>query len=116
MGILRKFLDGTLTQNDIREWLVEQGQVKILIEKEVLQDRDLNHIAVCMYHIFLAYHGRMPLPLGHFLTAIIENDFIRACGAADSTNALVLPLYASFLYNCVPADYPERLARPQKEG
>jgi len=110
MSIYRKFREKTLTEEDIKEWLKEQGQIKFLIEKQALTKDNLNHIAMCMHHIYLAYHGIIPRSgLGHFLSAIIQNDFIEACGRADSTNKLVLPVYSNFLFNVVPMDYRNKM-------
>ena len=108
--MLRKFVEKTLTKEDIKEWLKEQGQIKYLIEKQAITEKDLDHVATCMYDIYLAYHNKIPRSgIGHFLTQVIKNDFMGACGSADKTNSLILPLYATFLYNCVPADYREKI-------
>ena len=40
---------------------------------------------------------------GDFLQAVIDNDFVRACGRADEENLANLPAYADFLYNHTPA-------------
>jgi hypothetical protein len=42
-------------------------------------------------------------PVGHFLTALLSNDLVGACGAADQTNLWLLPIYAAFLYNEMPS-------------
>lgn len=47
------------------------------------------------------HHGR---GLGHFLTAVLENDFKRAVFHADSDNLKNLPAYAWFLANRMPHD------------
>ena len=50
---------------------------------------------------------------GGFLSAIIENDFVRAAGAADVDNMANLPAYANFLYNYAPSPCwgsPEKMA------
>jgi len=94
----------------IKKWLREQGHVKYLMEMGVLNESDLNHIANCMHAIFDWYWNDRPL--GHFLTAVVRNDFVDACGRADSTNKLVLPVYATFLYNLVPADYSLKTLHP----
>ncbi len=108
--VLQKFVNETLTRKDILAWLKEQGQIKFLAEKQALTEKDLDHIAMCMHHIYQAYHDMVPKHgLGHFLTAVIKNDFMEACGTADKTNSLVLPLYATFLYNCTPGDYREKI-------
>jgi len=103
MSLHSKWIDKTLTQDDIKEWLREQGHIKFLLEKKALNEEDLNHIAMCMHHIYLWYWKDQPL--GHFLTAVVKNNFTQACGSADSTNKLALPMYATFLYNIAPADY-----------
>ena len=40
--------------------------------------------------------------LGHFLTAIVENDLMKACSNADSDNKRNLPAFAGYLYNQMP--------------
>jgi len=110
MSVFKKFVEKKLTTDDINKWLREQGQIKFLCEKEALTEDNLTHIAKCMHSIYLAYHNIIPpTGLGHFLTAIIQNDLAEACRRADRTNRLVLPLYAMFLYNCVPIDYREKM-------
>ena len=42
------------------------------------------------------------IPLGDFLTAVLENNFVEAVGRADSTNIENLPAYAAWLYNEAP--------------
>jgi len=46
-------------------------------------------------------HGIKP---GSFLTAVICNDFVRACGTADDENLRNLPAYADYFYNEVPGN------------
>jgi len=99
-------MDKTLTQDDIKRWLKEQGHIKFLLEKGALDEDNLDHIAMCMHHIYRWYWE--DYPIGHFLGAVVENDFMEACGRADSTNKLVLPIYATFLYNCAPMDYRKK--------
>lgn len=41
---------------------------------------------------------------GHFLTAVICNDFKEAVGRADDENMKNLPAYASYFYHEVPAN------------
>lgn len=45
------------------------------------------------------WHGHPP---GHFLTALLRNDFIGVCNRADTTNIALLREYAMFLYNAAP--------------
>lgn len=54
-------------------------------------------------------HG---VPMGGFLTAIFENDFMRATGKADDENRRALFEYAAFIYNHTPSQChgsPERV-------
>ena len=44
------------------------------------------------------------IPPGGFLMAVLENDFMEACGRADDTNSECLKAYAMFLYNYVPSN------------
>lgn len=39
---------------------------------------------------------------GDFLTAVFENDLVKAAGRADESNLMLLPNYARFLYNYAP--------------
>jgi len=41
-------------------------------------------------------------PLGGFLTAVLENDLVRACGNADDDNVNNIPAFAAWLYNECP--------------
>ena len=44
-------------------------------------------------------HGILP---GDFLTAVLCNDLMDACGRADATNIGNLPAYCAYLYNEAP--------------
>lgn len=46
-------------------------------------------------------HGIRP---GHFLTALLSNDFMEAMGRADSENMAAIQGWAQFLYNYVPSN------------
>ena len=41
-------------------------------------------------------------PVGHFLTAVLENNLKEACARADPENAPLLCWYIRFLYNVAP--------------
>jgi hypothetical protein len=45
-------------------------------------------------------HGDDP---GNFLRAVLANDLISACDKADSINIKLLPQYARYMYNNMPA-------------
>lgn len=42
-------------------------------------------------------------PVGDFLRCVISNDFMGACGHADSENLRNLPAFSAWLYNEAPA-------------
>jgi len=107
VSLYEKWIDGTLTQQDVKEWAREQSETKDLSEKE------LDHVARCLHHLYLWYKENFPV--GHFLTNVLRNDFMAACGSADSTNSRVLPIYAKFLYNCAPMDWRSK-AKERFEG
>ncbi len=51
------------------------------------------------------------VPPGDFLCALLRNDFKEACGRADDNNARILPAYAVYMENELPAQSqgsPER--------
>lgn len=51
---------------------------------------------------------------GGFLTAVLSNDLMGACGQADDTNRHLLFNYCNFLYNHAPSKCwgsPEAVAR-----
>ena len=51
--------------------------------------------------------------VGHFLTAVLENNLKEAVGRADSENLVVLPAYVGYLYNEAPMTCwgsPEKVA------
>jgi len=103
MSVLEKFANGSLTKQDIESWVKKQSEGKLLSNEET------SHVANCLTAIFKWYHeGYEP---GHFLSSVLRNNFMSACTSADSTNSKVLPLYAKFLYNCVPGDYVTKIKR-----
>ena len=60
--------------------------------------------------------------VGHFLTAVLENDLQEAVGRADDHNLANLPAYIGYLYNEAPSNCwgsPQKvekwLAREDKE-
>ena len=90
-----------MIKEQVREWLLGEHEARGL-------DLDsIDHIIDCLYGIVRWYNDGVPT--GDFLNAILRNDFMEACGIADNTNAKVLPVYAKFLYNCLPLDYLQRV-------
>jgi hypothetical protein len=43
------------------------------------------------------------VPVGDFLTAVLENNLSEACGRADDENLANLPAYVAYLYNEAPS-------------
>lgn len=109
MDLLAKWNNQTLEQTDIKEWLLQQLQIQELLSADLLTTKDVDHVAMCIHHIYLWYHNKQPL--GHFLTAVVQNKFGETCGRADITNSKVLPIYATYLYNYAPMDYKKK-AKP----
>lgn len=59
------------------------------------------------------------VPPGGFLTAVLENDLVGACGKADLNNLKAIPAYAGYLYNKVPSGCwgsPEKVTAWIKAG
>ena len=42
------------------------------------------------------------VPPGHFLTAVLNNDLMDACGRADDENSKNIRAYCGYLYNEAP--------------
>lgn len=49
--------------------------------------------------ISFAHHGVLP---GGFMQAVLRNDLYDAAGRADSTNSMIMHIYASVLHNFLP--------------
>ena len=90
-----------MKKEDVKSWVVEN-----LPQQEITSVKDIDHISMCLHHIWeWHYEGR---PLGGFLTAVVQDRFARACIQADDVNRKVLHLYALFLYNHIGEDYKEK--------
>jgi len=90
-----------MEQSDIRQWV--EANAKGLMPEIEFQPEGLDHISMCMHHIYRWYHEGFPI--GRFLTAIVRNDFSEVCFQADDVNRKALYLYALFLANKLPLDY-----------
>jgi hypothetical protein len=53
-------------------------------------------------HMMTGYIER-GVPVGDFLTAVLENNLSEACGRADDDNLENLPAYVAYLYNEAPS-------------
>lgn len=97
-----------LSLQEITEWVIDNARG--LMPETYFMAEDLGYISMCMEHIVKWYYE--DYPLGHFLTAVVQNDFRKACTRADDINRKALYLYALFMYNKVPGDYLDKaLAR-----
>lgn len=68
-----------------------------------LSPEELDHVAMCCEHIYKWYYE--DFPLGHFLTAVVQNNLTEAVFQADYVNLKALKLYAWFLTWNLPADW-----------
>jgi len=89
---------------DIRKWVGENA--KALMQSTHFSISDLDHITMCMEHIYAWYH--YDYPVGGFLTAVLKDNFMEACLHADDINRKALYLYALFLANKIPSDYKRK--------
>ena len=97
-------LEKDLNEAKIKEWCTQFG------EFNKLRRPDKDHIVNQLCTIVKWYDGKRSLSdLGHFLKAVIQNDFINATCRADLANYRCLCVYAKFLYNMIPMDYVEKL-------
>lgn len=93
-----------MNQSDIRQWV--EANAKGLMPQIPLTLDELDHLAMCMHHIYKWYHE--DYPIGVFLTAVVRDNFTEACFQADDTNRKALYLYALFLANKLPMDYRKK--------
>jgi len=93
-----------MEQSDIRQWVGENAKYMDLNSDEI------DHIAMCLHHIYRWYHEGYPL--GGFLTAVVKNDFSEACFRADDINRKALYLYALFVANKIGYDYRKKANPP----
>ena len=101
-----------MEQSDIRKW-VEDNATGLMPEIP-LKPEELDHIAMCMYHIHKWYYEGYPL--GDFLSAMVRNDFCETCVRADDTNRKAFYRYALFLANKLPMDYRKKAKADGKGG
>lgn len=93
-----------MNREDIEKW-VKQNADGLMPEIPIDQE-EIEHISMCMEHIQKWYFE--DYPIGHFLTAVVRNDFCEACFHADDANRKALYLYALFLANKMPFDYRKK--------
>lgn len=86
-----------MTIEELREYVKSEAHV-------TLNKEEIEHVAHGLENIQQWYYNDQNI-LGHFLTSVVKNDFIKAVCNADSTNIKALVVYAKFLYNRLPFDY-----------
>jgi len=91
-------------RQDIFNWV--KSNATGLMPEIPLAEEEIDHVAMCMEHIHRWYYEGYPL--GHFLTAVVNNDFCEACFHADDANRKALYLYALYLANKIPGDWREK--------
>ena len=91
------------TESEIRDWLTRKY---VSPHRLHLTLDDIDHIAMCLYHIGRWYFEGYPL--GSFLSAVVRNDFREACLRADDINQRALPIYAMFCVNHIGHDYIDK--------
>lgn len=92
---------GAMSGADIKDWV--KSNAEGLMPEVPLTLDELDHVAMCMHHIYKWYWEGYPI--GSFLTAVVRNDLCNACFEADNVNRRVLYLYALFLANKLPMDW-----------
>ena len=93
-----------MNEKQVRQWLEEN--VIGLTPKSELTPEELDHVAMCMHHIWQWYFEDRPL--GGFLTAVVQDKFAESCVKADDINRKALFHYAIFLANKVGWDYRDK--------
>jgi len=94
-----------MTRQEIEKWALGEPETELLTPDET------NHVIDCLEALMRWYWD--DVPVGDFLEAVLRNDFGEVCGRADGTNRKVLSLYDKFLYNCIPADYKDKVKAPE---
>lgn len=83
------------------QFVVDNLSHKLL---RVVDQEDIDHIAMCLETIDEIVHGRQPEhTAGDFIQAILKKDFYTAFKQADSVNMVCMHIYASWAYNKMPA-------------
>uniref|UniRef100_A0A6M3LNZ9 Uncharacterized protein n=1 Tax=viral metagenome TaxID=1070528 RepID=A0A6M3LNZ9_9ZZZZ len=93
-----------MNESDIRKWVEDNAKYNEILLR--LTSDELDHIAMCMHHIYRWCEE--DYPIGGFLTAVVRNDFTETCFKADDVNRKALYLYALFLANKIPFDYRKK--------
>lgn len=90
-----------MTQDDLNRMMAEHNRLNF--EMEIRPD----------IKSALDRYARTGMPLGNFLTAVVENNLMEALGRADSYNRATIHQICSYVYNEMPHTChgsPERVA------
>jgi len=85
---------------NIKEWVYQN--TKGLMPEQSFTDEELDHVTMGCEHLY--EWATTDRTLGHFLAAVVDNNFRVACTKADIINRKALYLYAMFMFNRMPAD------------
>lgn len=100
LGVI-KMSEWRLTLEDFRKWAYKQEEYIALNEEERAH---VDH----MIQDLLAWFFEDHQTLGHFLTAMMQNDLLETVGRADLTNLKMIGFYVRFLYNYFPMSYHKK--------
>ena len=101
-----------MERSDIKQWV--ESNARGLMPETPLTPDELDHVAMCLHHIYRWYHEGYPL--GDFLTAVVQDRFAEACIRADEVNRKALYLYAMFCLNKIGYDYRAKALGKKKGG
>ena len=101
-----------MEESEIRQWV--EDNAKGLMSDIPLEPEELDHVAMCMHHIWRWYSEGYPI--GDFLTAVVKDQFSEACIRADDVNRKALYLYAMFCLNKIGYDYRDKALGKKKGG
>jgi len=94
------------TVKEIRAWLLTELTADVR-KKRNIDDDDFKNILRCL-HDLASWYWEQNIVLGHFLTYVVKNDFVRASTQADSSNVKALDVFARFVYNRLPSDWRQK--------
>ena len=102
------------------ERTLERDEVMLYIKDQILPMRadkpganNTRNIATLCHTLYLWSIGKSGL--GHFLQAVVDNNWGRICDHADEVNARYHWVYRMFLYNCAPANWKRGTQNDPKE-
>jgi len=100
--IHRKWDDRSLTRQDILAYL---NRNVFTVRDDKPSDAEAHALAGMCYALYSWSIGEGSL--GHFLTAVKNNDWAGICDHGDTLNSRYHWVYRMFLYNCAPGNWRE---------